>query len=373
MKIIQVIQQPQLRGAEIFACQLSNHLEEQGHKVLMVTIFKGDAEIPFKGETIHLNRPLSLRLLDLIGWKKFNKIIKDFKPDIIQANASDTLKFTTCSKYFFSWDTPIVYRNANKSGDFIDSQIKRKINKFYIDQLDFTISVSKECEKDFNNTFNYSSNKGNTVEIGIEDKTIGEIPEDLQEIFTRGPVLTNIAGFVPEKNHHGLINIFTEILHDFPNAQLLLIGKGYLKKEIKEKVDKNGISANVHFLGYRNDVLDILHHSHVYVMPSLIEGLPGVILEAMYCKTPVIANNVGGIGEVVITGDTGWLIEKGKEKEFISALKKVLNKRKEDLPEVQRAKAMIHDKFLNEKIAKRFYKSYQHTLEEKRKETTTVS
>lgn len=373
MRIIQVIQQPQLRGAEIFACQLSNHLEKQGHKVLMITVFKGDAEIPFRGETMHLNRPLSLRLIDFKGWKQFSKIIKDFKPDIIQANASDTLKFTTSSKYFFSWKTPIVYRNANKSGDFIDSKLKWKINKFYIDQLDYTISVSEECEKDFNKTFNYPASLGNTVEIGIEDKEIGGIPPDLTGIFESGPVITNIAGFVPEKNHQGLINIFTGILPDFPNAQLLLIGKGHLKDEIQEKVNKNGIAANVHFLGYRNDVLDILHHSHVYVMPSLIEGLPGVILEAMFCETPVIANNVGGIGEVVLTGDTGWLIEKGNETKFISALKEVLTKGKEDIPEVRRAKTMIHQRFLNEKIAKRFYKSYQHTLEQKIKETSGVS
>ncbi|WP_324719188.1 glycosyltransferase family 4 protein [Salinimicrobium sp. HB62] len=372
MRIIQVIQQPQLRGAEIFACQLSNHLKAQGHKVLMVTVFKGDADIPFNGEIINLDRPLSLRLIDLKGWKKFYKIIQEFKPDIIQANASDTLKFTTSSKYFFSWETPLVYRNANKSGDFIDSRLKWKVNKFYIDQLDFTISVSEECEKDFIKTFQYPTAMGNTVEIGIEDKNIGDVPEDLQEIFQKGPVLTNIAGFVPEKNHIGLVNIFTAILRDIPDAQLILIGKGHLKQVIQREVKIRGIEKNVHFLGYRKDVLEILHHSRVYVMPSLIEGLPGVILEAMFCGTPVVANNVGGIGEVVKSGKTGWLIEKGKEEEFVLAVKETLQKDKKDLPEVKNAKTMIHSKFLNEKIAKRFYESYLYTLELKANEASIL-
>ncbi|MFD2514259.1 glycosyltransferase family 4 protein [Pontibacter locisalis] len=373
MKIIQVIQQPQLRGAEIFACQLSNHLMQQGHEVLMITIFKGDAEIPFNGKTIHLNRPLSLRLFDFVGWKKFHKIIKEYKPDIIQANASDTLKFTTSSKFLFSWKVPIVYRNANKSGDFIDSRLKWKINKFYLDQLDFTISVSEECEKDFNKTFFYPEKKGNTVEIGIEDKEIGGIPRDLQEIFEKGPVLTNIAGFVPEKNHNSLINIFGKLVKDYPNAQLLLIGKGPLKETIKSKVKETGIKNHVHFLGYRNDVLEILRYSNVFVMPSLIEGLPGVILEAMFCQTPVIANNVGGIGEVVMTGKTGWLIEKGNEEEFLAALREVLKMKKDDLIEVQNAKTMIQDKFLNEKIAKRFLNTYEYVLKLEGKHVTAAS
>lgn len=373
MRIIQVIQKPQLRGAEIFACQLSNHLLDQGHEVLLITIFEGDSQLPFKGEIIHLNRPLSIRLVDLKGWRKFGKIIQDFRPDIIQANASDTLKFTTSSKFIFTWEVPIVYRNANKSGDFINSRLKWVINKFYINQLDYTVSVSEECEKDFNQTFDYSSRKGNTVEIGIENKSIGDVPSDLQNIFSKGPVLTNIAGFVPEKNHQSLIKIFAEVLNDFPTAQLLLIGKGSLKDEIKDKVQKLMIEDNVHFLGYRNDVLEILKHSHVFVMPSLIEGLPGVILEAMYCETPVIANNVGGIGEVVETGKTGWLIEKGNERDFIKALKEVLKKNKNEFPEVSKAKALIHKKFLNDQIAKRFLETYEEVLKINKEEATAVS
>ena len=80
------------------------------------------------------------------------------------------------------------------------------------------------------------------------------------------------------------------------------------------------MESNIHFLGYRNDVFDILAHSTAYMMPSLIEGLPAVILEAMYCKTPVVANNVGGIGEVLIEGKTGWPISVGDEDKFATAV-----------------------------------------------------
>ncbi len=362
MKIIQLIQKPQLRGAEIFACQLSNHLIEQGHEVIVVSIFKGDSQLPFKGETIHLNRPISKRFVDFQGWKKFNSIIKEFNPDIIQANAADTLKFAVSSKMLVSWKQPLVYRNANKMGDFITSKIKWRLNDFYISRVAYVISVSKECERDFIKTFSYPQERISTVEIGVEEQKLGGIPNDLKEIYKKGPVVSHIGGFVPEKNHEGLINIFKDNLEKFPETQLLLLGKGNLEGKIKSKVKELQIQDSVHFLGYRNDVLNILHHSKAFVLPSFIEGLPAVILEAMYCETPVVAYNVGGIGEVVIQGETGWLVGKNQEAEFQDQLEEILNG-DENIPErIKTAKNMISDKFLNKQVAERFVKCYFEVL-----------
>lgn len=362
MRIIQLLQKPQLRGAEIFACQLSNHLMKKGHEVLVVTIFKGDSQLPFNGRLICLDRPLSKRFFDFKGWKKFNNIISEFNPDIIQANAADTLKFAISSKIIYGWKIPIVFRNANKMGDFITSKIKWRLNNFYVSRVAYVISVSKECEKDFTKTFSYPQEKISTVEIGVEVQQLGGIPHDLQNIFERGPVITHIGGFVPEKNHEGLINIFNGNLKKFPETQLLLMGKGNLERKIRSKVNELGIQRNVHFLGYRNDVLDVLHHSKAFVMPSLIEGLPAVILEAMYCETPVVAYNVGGIGEVVVQRETGWLVEKNNETTFQGYLDEILNGNENILEIVRTAKNMISDKFLNTQIAERFAKCYFEVL-----------
>lgn len=361
MKIIQLLQKPQLRGAEIFACQLSNHLEKLGHEVLVITIFKGDSQLPFNGETINLNRPLSIRFVDFRGWKRFCSIIREFNPDIIQANASDTLKFAASSKILFSWKQPLIYRNANKMGDFISSKVKWQINNFYLSKVAYVISVSKECEIDFIQTFSFPQTRISTVEIGVEEKEIDQIPEDLWKIFKNGPVLSHIGGFVPEKNHIGLLNIFKKILKNYPDAHLLLMGKGKLETKIKSQVKDLQIKKNVHFLGYRNDVLEILHHSQAFVIPSLIEGLPAVILEAMYCETPVVAYNVGGIGEVV-KAKTGWLVGKNEEAEFKYCLEEILKGNENISTRVSAAKNMISDKFLNKQIAKRFASCYFEVL-----------
>lgn len=359
MRILQVIQKPQLRGAEIFACQLSNHLLDKGIDVTLVTIFSGDSQLPFNGKTIHLDRPVSTRLYDLKGWKSFSKIVKRINPDIIQANAADTLKFTISSKMFFQWNVPVVFRNANKMGDFIDSKLKYNLNRFLVSKVARVISVSKECEKDFLKTFNMDPNRVCTVEIGVEKKTIGNTSSDLEQIFSKGDVIAHIGGFVAEKNHKGLIEIFNKVQEKFPSTQLILIGKGKLLEKAKLQVEELELENNVHFLGYRNDILEILSNSKLFVMPSYIEGLPAVILEAMYCKTPVVAYNVGGISEVVRNNETGWLINKNDEESFKNSILDILSGNQSVSGIVTEAKKMIDKEFLNLKIAERFLYEYK--------------
>ena len=354
-----MIQRPQLRGAEIFACQLSSHLQEMGNEVIVVTIFRGDSKLPFSGKIIELNLKERYRFIDINGWKEFHRIIKKFKPDIVQANAADTLKFASSSKRIFKWSVPIIFRNANKMGDFINSSLKLKLNNFYLEKVNSVISVSKECEKNFRETFIFSDKEIRTIEIGVEEVLPSNIPPDLEIIFNKGPVLCHIGSFVPEKNHKGLIRIFKRIINNFPETQLLLIGKGHLLEDSKTLVNDLNMESNIHFLGYRNDVFDILAHSKAYLMPSYIEGLPAVILEAMYCKTPVVANNVGGIGEVLIEGQTGWPISVGDEEKFVNAVGDIIKNSSYVDDRVEAAKEMVMQRFLNSIIAERFMQAYK--------------
>ncbi len=362
MKIINLIQKPQLRGAEIFACQLSEHLMQKGHEVLVVCIFPGEASLPFTGQIIKLDRNLKHRFWDIDGWKRFDKIVREFKPDIIQANAADTLKFAVSSKLFFRWQNKIVFRNANKMGDFIDSKWKLKLNSFYLSKVNYVISVSEECENDFRKTFNPPKKSIKTIQIGIEEKSIGEPPKDLKVLFENHKVITHIGGFVPEKNHFGLLEIVEKLVQKYPDLKLLMLGEGKLKKDIQAMGETKGLGKNLMFLGYRNDVLEILKASNAFVLPSLIEGLPGVILEAMYCGTPVIANNVGGIKEVVVNEKTGYLIEKGDIKKFSRHILEVLEKPDKSLELTSNAKKLVIGEFTNEKISQRFLDAYGEVL-----------
>lgn len=364
MKVLQLVQKPQLRGAEIFASQLSNHLEESNVNVHMISVFNGNATLPFRGKISQLGRPLSKRLWDFKAWKLLADIITDEKPDLIQANAGDTLKFAILSKLFYKWNTPVVFRNANKMGDFIDTKPKYLLNRFFVNKVSAVISVSKLCEIDFVQTFNFPITKIRTIPIGVEELEIhSEPPADLQTIFREHRVLVNIGSLVPEKNHKALINIFEVIAERDPSVFLVIIGDGPLRKELEYKISNLTIKDRILFAGYRNDVLQILKHAAAFLMPSLIEGLPGVILEAMYCKTPVIANNVGGISEVV-NDSTGWLIEKGDEQSFIRAVNEVLSGSNNTSQKITNAHKLVHNEYMNSQIAARFKEAYEQVVAE---------
>lgn len=337
-----------------------------GHECKLITLFEGEAKLPFQGEMVHLNRPLSKRLWDFAGWKQLAYLIKAEKPDILQANAGDTLKFAVLSKLVYGWKAPIVFRNANKMSDFIDSKPKYWLNKFLLSKVAHVISVSKSCSDDLITFFTFPKSKVDTVEIGIELSSIGSLPPDLNPIFVKGPVLLNVASMVPEKNQLGLLRIFSEVLKEVSNAQLIMIGKGKLESALKSYVAEQGIEKHVHFLGYRNDVLEIMNACKAFLLPSHIEGLPGVILEAMYANCPVVAYSVGGIGEVIAHHKTGFLVSKDDERTFVKYVLSILTDF--DGNQIQKtARQFVMKDFDNRLIANRFLSIYTRVLAVKEK------
>jgi glycosyltransferase involved in cell wall biosynthesis len=359
LKILQVIQKPQFRGAEIFACQLSNHLVDLGHEVKIVSLFPGNASLPFKGEMIHLNRPLSKRFLDYRGWKQLSNVISEFAPDVIQANAGDTLKFTILSKIIFQWKHPVIFRNANKISDFITTRFKFYLNKLLVDRLAYVISVSELCKQDFTITFNFRQNKIACVPIGIEvSSTNNNLQSDVEAYYRKRPVFVHAGSFVKEKNHEELIEIFDELTRLFPDASLILAGEGPLRERIVQKVKLMQMEDNVHFVGARRDVLSLVKHADAFLLPSLIEGLPGVILEAFYVKTAVVAYNVGGISEV-INNETGFLVEPGDRKRFIESARRAVEDRSNTDVLTTKAFEFVTTYYNNAKIANRFAEIYR--------------
>jgi glycosyltransferase involved in cell wall biosynthesis len=360
LKILQLIQKPQLRGAELFASQLSNHLNEAGHEVRIISLLPGTAELPFKGEVIKFNRQSLLRLFDVDGWKKLNDYIRNFKPDVVQANAGDTLKFAVLSKLIFRWKTPIVFRNANLVSDFVNSRAKRVFNKFLMSNVRYVISVSELCRLDLIKTYNFDQHRTIAIPIGVESTNERYVlPKDVKGFFESARVLVNVASLVPEKNHQGLLQIVKRIVSRYSDVKVLIIGDGKLRGMLAEQITQMDLTENVFLLGYRSDVLNILAHAKAMVLPSNIEGLPGAILEAFACKIPVVAYNVGGISEVITHRQTGWLVEKSNEQSFIESIDELLNNDSLVQSVTENAYKLVNDKFKNIRLAKAFAGVYE--------------
>ena len=357
MTILQLVQKPQLRGAEMFASQLATHINENGHRAILVFVFPGSAPLPFTGEIKHLNGSPKKRLWDVNAWRNLAQLIKEEKPDVIQANAGDTLKYAVLSKLFFKWKQPIVFRNASTISLYIKSLPAKLLNGFFFKHASKIVSVSNTSATDFAKLFPKYRSRIVTVPIGIEEADDANNTNPLQGI--QQPALVHVGGFSFEKNHIRLIEIFEGIRKKRPNASLHLVGSGPLKAQIEELVKQKGLEQSVRFYGFRNDAMQFIKNADVLLLPSIIEGLPGVILEAFYCKTPVVAYNVGGIGEVVINDKTGRLVPKGNEEAFVDNVLAALDNTPDNQQMIRNAWQLVTGEYLNTVIAKKFLDVYK--------------
>ncbi len=138
-------------------------------------------------------------------------------------------------------------------------------------------------------------------------------------------VLINVARLVPFKNHICLLEAIAELQRANYKIMLWLVGDGPLEDELRERVCALGIEDCVHFLGFRRDVLQLLHGADIFVFPSYNEGFGLVLLEAMACGLPVVACRAQAIPEVVLHQNTGLLVEPENCQALAFAIGKLLN------------------------------------------------
>jgi len=124
------------------------------------------------------------------------------------------------------------------------------------------------------------------------------------------PVLVTVARLHPKKGYAFLIQAASQILAICPDVVFMVIGDGEDRGNIEYLIQQSALSPHFRMLGSRADVPQLLALSDLFVLPSLYEGLPNVILEAMAAKLAVVATDVGGTREVVVHMETGLLVPK---------------------------------------------------------------
>jgi glycosyltransferase involved in cell wall biosynthesis len=133
-----------------------------------------------------------------------------------------------------------------------------------------------------------------------------------------------VATFKEQKGHRYLVEAALPLVTQFPDVQFLLIGDGDLKDQIMIQVSESNLDEHFHFLGMRDDVPDLLAASDCFVLPSLWEGLPMALIEAMASGLPVIASDVSGTRQVMISGETGLLVPPGDAGQLTQAMLQLL-------------------------------------------------
>jgi glycosyltransferase involved in cell wall biosynthesis len=121
-----------------------------------------------------------------------------------------------------------------------------------------------------------------------------------------------------------LLKAMTEIWQTHPDIQLVYVGKGDLEEEVKGQAYRAGVSDKVKFLGWRDDIPEIMQILDIFVLPSLNEGMGRVLVEAMASGKPLVASNVGGIPDLVKHGYNGFLVAPGDVNGLSLAIKKLI-------------------------------------------------
>lgn len=346
MNILFLIQRQQARGVETFTGQLADRLLDLGHTVTIITLFSNVQCIKTTARIIELNANPNLRWLDVKTWFRLAQVIKRLGSiDLIQANAGDTLKYAVLSKFIFRWDAPIIFRNASTISAYINSRPIKLINGWLLSKTDAILSVSEFSKTDLVTLFPKLADRAHVVPIGI-------IPKAITPVNTEKQYILHVGGFTFEKNHEAFLTIMPVLWDLYPDLELWLIGEGPLREGFEQKVLSLGYGEKIKLLGTKTNVLDYMASAKAFVFPSIIEGLPAVLLEAMWAGVPIAAYNVGGISELIENEKTGYLVKLNDAHGMVESIKKCLQEDNQNL--VNKARALVQGRYLMDKIAREF-------------------
>jgi glycosyltransferase involved in cell wall biosynthesis len=138
-------------------------------------------------------------------------------------------------------------------------------------------------------------------------------------------VILAVARFEEAKNHAGMLRTFARVLEAHPSATLLLAGHGALFNATRRLATTLCVADSVRFLGVRNDIPDLMRASDLYLMSSLWEGLPIVLLEAAASGLPAVATDVGGNATAVLDGISGRIVPANDDEALAAAVIEALS------------------------------------------------
>jgi glycosyltransferase involved in cell wall biosynthesis len=160
---------------------------------------------------------------------------------------------------------------------------------------------------------------------GITPAGAGTVDPRLAALSARGPVIGALTMLRPGKGLETLVAAAPRILARHPDAQVAIVGEGPDLGDLSALARGLGVAGAVHFLGAGSDPLAALRGFDVFVHPSWAESFPYVILEALSLGRPIVASNVGGVGEALVDGESGVLVPAREQEQLAAALVALLD------------------------------------------------
>jgi glycosyltransferase involved in cell wall biosynthesis len=175
-------------------------------------------------------------------------------------------------------------------------------------------------------------------------------------------VALTVARLEPQKGHRDLLAAAPSVLARHPRLHLVWVGDGSQAHELRHEVRSRGLDARIHLTGQRTDVPDLMANADVLVQPSLFEGLPLVVLEAMWLGVPILATNVPGIAEAVEDRVTARLVPPRDPRALAATLLEVLDNPAAGAARAAAALSHARSEFSAERMANEVAAIYEEVL-----------
>lgn len=301
-----------LGGTEVATYNIAKHLAKRGHDVHVMTQVDVDPPIESKGEKFNVHS-MKIKKVPLIGillfWIKVLFTLKKIKPDIIHIQSIDIGIGGLLGKILLK-KPYVVY---GRGGDVYSPWVFKKIiSKIIIKNAGAVIALTEDMKQEMTKIYKRDitvipNGLDITKFINLSKENIRRkmnIPNDVKIIIFIGR-LKSVKGVEYLIEAMGLLG------QKDVKTKLLLVGDGAERERLEQLVKELELTKNVMFVGRvsNEDIPKFLTMSDILVLPSLTEGFPNTILEAMASGLPIIATNIRGIPEIIKNGENGFLVE----------------------------------------------------------------
>ena len=194
------------------------------------------------------------------------------------------------------------------------------------------------------------------------DEKTSALRESL-DLHRHSQVVGTIGSLYPVKGHRYLIDASPQVIARFPYVVFLIVGRGGLRDELEAHARQLGVASHFRFLGHRDDVSDLLALCDIFVLPSLSEGMPLALLEAMAAGVPPIATRVGGVSEVAEDGKTGLLVPPQDSDALAERITTLLEDRALAKQIGQSAREMVASRFSIARMVQAYQEVYAQVIQ----------
>ena len=327
MRILQFISSSGFFGAENVVLQLASSLVQLGIDVTVgVVLNTGNPHL----ELLEECRRRKINALPFTCRGKIDyQLVKNLR-EFISSERIDILHSHGYKSNIYAWLTSIglPVGLVSTCHNWIDNDQKMKLysklDRFILKKFNQIIAVSSQVAEQLLLS-KISSDKVQRINNGIDINVFFDAEPDhrLKSEFgiMEGEVVIGSVGRVSEeKGHRFLLNAFKMLKNSYANVKLIIVGDGPLKAALEEEYS----DLDVIFAGNRRDIAEMYQLMDIFVLPSLMEGLPMVLLESMASGKAVVASRVGEIPSVVNDAESGLLVSPESEKELYEALTRLL-------------------------------------------------